>query len=144
MNEITLSITAVLVPDHMRLGFLPKHFGIKYMMVFENLFYTLSEQFIENYQGAYLEFYELSNGGCYCQIASDAPLVMSFENHYSGEFDSETAGLILTLYAINQLIWIAHSKSHFDDLELFTQLEDRLKEFAASHGSATQIFRAID
>ena len=130
-------IEAYRVSEHARLGTLPRHFGRR-MMVIENTVYQFMREFCCEYQGGYWHFYELSNGGFY--MAPELPLVRLFVpgNGFQGAMSADAAGITVCLYTFS------HLSFEFPGDEVLSRHFHRLRDFAAAHPDAAQIFAAID
>ena len=59
------------VPEHARIGSLPRHFGM-HMLTVEGRIYDFLSQFCPSYDGGLWQFYELSNGGFYMSPPEDS------------------------------------------------------------------------
>jgi hypothetical protein len=63
MNTSTTTVESVEawpVPEHARIGTLPRHFGM-HMLTVEGRIYDFLSQFCPSYDGGLWQFYELSN-----------------------------------------------------------------------------------
>jgi hypothetical protein len=67
MDTKQVKIKSSLIADDTRRNFLINHLG-SYAIQFEQMVYKLSDMLIEDYNGGYWEFYELSNGGLYMEL----------------------------------------------------------------------------
>lgn len=119
------------------------------MMVFINLFpvhaviaeqlvYVWMDRLCEKYNGGIWHIYELSNGGFYMAPKTEA----KFEVHCPGfgdfvELSADGAGLVATLFAVN---YLANEFAQDSIIKLYYLIRD----YAAEHREAAQIFRAID
>ena len=136
-NTNTARITATVVKNSLRLKFLPRYFGARYMLDVENMLYNELGNLCAEYQSGYWEFYELSNGGCYA-----APRGHEFKlvarNGFEGTVSADAAGIVAMLYALSFL--------SFDhrDIEVFPMRYHQLRNFALEHAEAYAILRAID
>lgn len=130
-------IVATVVPDGLRLRFLPKHFGAS-MMRAEAAVYDSMGAICCSYHGGFWNFIELSNGGCYLQLQGEGtlPISVSMGNDFSGELSHDAASITATLFALNRLIQ--------QGLERFDGAYYRLLDFAAQHPERADIFMAID
>lgn len=135
-------IVATLVDEENRMDFLPTVFGPRFMLRGETLVYSWMGKLCSGYAGAYWNFFKLSNGGFYLAPAKENKLAVSISsNSFEGEFSADAAGILATLFALDQLAK-EQQGSHLGDL-----LADRyrhLRNFAKTHPEAIEIFRAID
>jgi hypothetical protein len=129
-------IVATFVPEHFRLGFLPRHFGFKAVQV-EDAVYGHMDRLCPRYAGGYWEFFDLSNRGCYLAPNRGAyPLVAP--NGFEATVSAGVAGLIASLYAFSHLAF------KFETAEVFSDRFHQLREFALEHPEAYVILAAID
>ena len=136
------AVVATLVPDPLRMEFLPFYFGTRRMLRGEALVFAWIGRLCEAYSGGYWAFYTLSNGGFY--MAPDRPDAMHLEvqgNGFSGDVSADAAGVIATLFALCQL---CEEVQGAEDADALTENFQRLREFADGHAEAAAIFRAID
>ena len=134
-NE-TQKIEAYRVPEHARIGTLPRHFGSR-MMAFEGKVYDLMGEFVADYDGAFWDFYQLSNGGFYMAPKMPSVRFSVPTNGFDGTLSADAAGIAVCLFALSHL--------SFDrDGEVFSRHFHWLRDFALGHAEAGQIFAAID
>jgi antirestriction protein len=131
------SVVAQQVEDSERMMALPRHFGQR-LLAFEGAVYDFMRRFAADYDGAYWQFYELSNGGFY--MAPDGgPFRISIDtNGYEGEMSADAAGITICLFACS------HLSFRYSDDDVFGDHFHMLREFAAEHAEASAIFAAID
>ena len=138
------TIVATPVPVVKRLNFLPELFGPKLMMRAEGLLYSYAGSLTSDYQGGLWEYYKLSNGGGYAAPTSPERMTISVHgNGFEGEMSCDAAGVVISLFVLNQLTWECQGKND----ELMEKLSDhyyQLRDFAGDHAEAKLIFRAID
>jgi hypothetical protein len=114
-----------------------KHFS-GLCAVAENLIYEWMDRLCEDYHGGYWNIYELSNGGFYMAPKTDARFeVCCFGFGDSVRLSADGAGLVATLFAVNQL---ANSAGEDHIIELYYLIRD----YVFGHDEAGKIFRAID
>ena len=138
-------VTATPVPIVKRLMFLPTLFGPKLMMRAEALLFTYAgRQAPDSYDGGVWEYYNLSNGGGYAAPLSPTKLNVNVDgNGFDGDMSSDAAGIVFSLFVINQLC----SECQGKDEKLMQTLADHyheLRDYASQHAEAGSIFRAID
>lgn len=131
-------ITATEVPDDDRSTFLPTFFGMKHMLLGERLVFGWMEKLSEDYDGGLWSFYTLSNGAYYmAPKRSDKLNVVGPGNFYEGNMSADAAGIVATLYALNNLAWKTQE-------ERFEDLFYALRDYAGDHAEGPKIFGAID
>ncbi len=140
MNNTELQhqpITANLLPEESRMGFLPAFFG-QAMMIGEGLVYCWMRNLSEDYQGGYWDYFKLSNGGFYMAPRTSKTFrVLVAGNYFEGELSADAAGIVATLYALCELANRTASDRIVDLYHL-------LRDYASEHPDAGQIFAAID
>ena len=129
-------VLATLVPEAERLAFLPRHFG-RQMMTFETAVYAQMRFLASEYSGAYWEFYDLSNGGCFMAPCGPS-LRIAAPNGFDETMDAESAGIVATLYALSALSF------KYPAVDVFATRFHQLRDFALEHAKAGAILEAID
>lgn len=120
-----------------RLEVLPALLG-SHALRFEMYVFGWMRRLAPDYDGAHWEMYLLNNGGFYMAPTSRAAYVLSVEtNQFDGTLCADAAGIVATLFALNQLAW------EFKDAS-FADLYHSLLDFAAEHAEFSLIYRAID
>ena len=130
-------VVAQQVDDSERMMALPRHFGQR-LLVFEGAVYDFMRRFAADYDGAYWQFYELSNGGFY-MVPDGGPFRFSVDtNDYEGVMSADAAGITVCLFACS------HLSFRYSEDDVFGDHFHLLREFAAQHAEASAIFAAID
>lgn len=144
MNIATATISAVLVPDSMRVHFLPYYFGMRHMMRGEAIVFGWLGHLCEKYSGGEWAFYELDNGGFYMAPKLSGVLVLSCNgNGNQATVTADAAGIIATLFALSQLMIELHGTADDQD-EPFIKAYCALSDFAAAHVECAEISNLID
>ncbi|MGC0987090.1 antirestriction protein [Pantoea agglomerans] len=155
MNNETVLIEAVLVPDSERLAFLPSLLGSSCVYV-ENLVFNwmrkLSPElqpdfrmhrldFQEmHYDGGVWEFYRLSNGGFFMAPAGRESYRVSVAgNYFDDELSGNAAGIVATLFALNQMTHTNHPHT-----QKCYDLYWLLRDYASQLPETNMIRAAID
>jgi hypothetical protein len=137
LNHEVSVVSATLVPENLRLQFLPEQFE-KFMLKGEVLVYGWLEQLSEDYSGGFWDFYTLSNGGFYMAPSGDKRFNIDVSgNGFTGELSADAAGIVASLFALCYLA------NRFGDDKSINQYH-WLREFAIGHAEAGLITRAID
>ena len=139
MNTPTTTIDKVAawpVPEHARIGTLPRHFGM-HMLTVEGRIYDLLGQFCSAYDGGMWRFYELSNGGFYMSPPEDSYELVVDGNGFRGRLSSDATGITVCLFAFSHLSFEYRT-------DIFTHHYHWLLEYAKDHPEAGLIFAAID
>lgn len=136
-SPVMSRIRAVKVAHHQRLGFLPRMFGPRHFLRGEQTIYAWARLLCPAYEGGYWEFFELGNGGFYMAPELPGPLQLRVEtNDFEGSVSADTAGVIVSLFAINHLL--------FQGCDHLVTQWDRLHDYACGRADAPLILRAID
>lgn len=144
MNHIqtTPPITADLVAESERLSFLPTFFGPRLMLRGEVLVFGWLDRLSADYTGGLWNFYTLMNGGFYLAPSTSKRMRLAVEgNGFDGRMSADAAGVVATLFALDQLA------GELPDSEARDNLIDHfhsLRDYAKKHAEAHLIFRAID
>ncbi len=139
MNTSTTTVESVEawpVPEHARIGTLPRHFGV-YMLTVEGRIYDFLSQFCSSYDGGVWRFFELSNGGFYMSPPEDRYELAIDSNGFYGSISADAAGITVCLFAFSHL-------SFEYTTDIFTRHYHLLREYAKDHPEAGRIFAAID
>jgi len=140
MNKATTpTITATLVPDHLRTNVTADLFGVYFPLQLEPAIFSFASQLSEDYSGGYWHFYTLSNGGFFLAPDSNGRFQVSSPNGHECFMSADALGLTCCLYAYSHL-----SFGQSDFAETCAEHYHRLREFAFAHAEAADIFRAID
>lgn len=140
MSETT-PIVAIEVPEKDRAEFLPKHLGPGLMLIFETRVFANLDLLCTDYNGGQWKFFELSNGGFYMAPEIDGPMKLVAENGYAGEMSADAAGIVATLYAINNVMHLIGDHPMQDALDSAYYW---LRYYAAEHPEVAAIMGATD
>ena len=132
-------ITSYCLDEDERMDFLPRHAGDLYL-AYEYAVYQLMAKACNEYDGGYWDYMDLSNGGFYMLLTdanSDKQLFMQWDgNYYRGEMSLAAASIGINLFAQNRFA--------NKPVDKFTEYYYQLRNFAAQHVEACEIFRFID
>ena len=126
------------VAESQRMNILPRYTG-RHFMLMEGLIYKVMGEYSEAYNGGHWIMWELSNGGFYMAPGDKNktfPMCCA-GNYYSGTMSADAAGVVSCLVAFNRMAW--HTRD-----QRFSDLFYALREWAAEHPEAAEIFKAID
>lgn len=135
-NATDSKITATIVPEHYRLGFLPRHFG-NLMLVVESAVYDHMRSLATDYAAGYWQFVDLSNGGCFLHPTQKSIHIVA-PNGFEGTVSGEVAGIIATLYALS------HLSFEHREADCLSNGFHELREFALEHSHCGDILAAVD
>lgn len=97
------AITASVVPDELRIGFWPQHFGsIPQWITLEPRIFAWMDRLCADYRGGIWRFSTLSNGGAFMAPESEHDEKWILFNNMNGngaELTSEAAGIVACLMA---------------------------------------------
>ena len=135
------AITASVVPDELRIGFWPQHFGsIPQWITLEPQIFAWMDRLCIDYHGGIWNFSTLSNGGAFMAPESEQDEKWTLFNSMNGngaELTSEAAGIVACLMAYSH---------HACRTECDTMTEHyyRLRDYALNHPECSPIMHLID
>jgi hypothetical protein len=133
-------ITCHLVAEKKRIQHTSDLFGIRFPLNIEPAVYSIASNIASEYNGAYWEFYALSNGGFYMAPCSEQLYQVSCDNGYEGVLSADAFGITACLYVYSHL--------SFSSNEVFAEICANhchwLREYMLQHLEAGNILRAID
>ena len=135
------AITASVVPDELRIGFWPQHFGsIPQWITLEPRIFGWMSRLCVDYHGGIWNFSTLSNGGAFMAPASEHDktwgLFYSMKRN-GAELTGEAAGIVACLMAYS------HHACH-TECDAMTEHYYRLRDFALHHPECSAIMHLID
>ncbi|MBN4834794.1 antirestriction protein [Enterobacter hormaechei] len=138
--ELT-AITASVVPDELRIGFWPQHFGtIPQWITLEPRIFAWMDRLCVDYHGGIWRFSTLSNGGAFMAPESESDKKWALFNSMNGndaDLTSEAAGMVACLMAYN------HHACR-TECDAMTEHYYRLRDFALNHPECNSIMHLID
>lgn len=138
---MTLStISRLQVSDKQRIQHTADLFGIRFPLNIEPAIYSITGNIASEYNGAYWEFYALSNGGFYMAPCSDQTYQVSCANGYEGKVSPDALGITACLYAYSHLSF----SSNQTFAEICANHYYWLREYMLQHLEASKIIGAID
>lgn len=145
-SEISASnttITAEVVPENLRMDVLPALFGSAFMRG-ENLITGYMRNICAGYTGGHWDFISLSNGGFYLRPDMEKVELSIAGNGFQEEVSADAAGIVVTLYALNMLMWDSADSDRQELLNHLYQQSEKLKDYAETISEHSAIYRAID
>lgn len=115
-------------------------FGINFPVSIEPSVYAITSNIAADYNGAYWEFYSLSNGGFYMAPHSDTIYQVECENGFEGKLSADALGITACLYAYSHLSFSNDIKL----AEICAAQYHLLRAYMLEHKEVTLILRAID
>lgn len=138
--ELT-AITASVVPDELRIGFRPQHFGtIPQWIILEPQIFAWMDRLCTDYHGGIWNFSTLSNGGAFMAPESEQDEKWTMFNSMNGngsELTGEAAGIVSCLMAYSHHACRTES-------DAMTEHYYRLRDFALNHPECSAIMHLID
>lgn len=135
------AITASVIPDELRIGFWPQHFGsIPQWITLEPRIFAWMDRLCADYQGGIWRFSTLSNGGGFMAPESDHDEKWTLFNSMNGngaELTSEAAGMVACLMAYNHHACLT-------ECDAMTEHYYRLRNYALNHPECSAIMHLID
>jgi hypothetical protein len=138
MNQST--ITRQQVSNNQRIKHTADIFGIHFPLNIEPAVYSIAGNIASEYNGAYWEFYTLSNGGFYMAPSSNSFYQVSCENGYEGKLSADALGITACLYSYSHLSF--RNNSAF--AEICANHYHWLRAHMLEHAEARCILGAID
>ena len=140
MTQSSSNIVRQQVSDKQRIQHTADLFGIHYPLNIEPAVYSIASNIATEYNGAYWEFYALSNGGFYMAPCSVQSYQVICENGFEGMLSADALGITACLYAYSHL--------SFSSNETFAELCANhylwLRAYMLEHKEAKAILSAID
>ena len=138
---MTLStITRQQVSDKLRIKHTANLFGIRFPVNIEPAIYSIAANIAAEYDGAYWEFYSLSNSGFYMAPSLTKLYEVSCINGYEGTLSADALGITACLYAYSHL--------SFSSNQVFAETCANhyhwLREYMLQHSEASSTPSAID
>ena len=125
--------------DPQRVGYSSQLFGIHFPLKLEPTIFGMADRLALGYDGAYWQFYALSNGGFYMAPGTDAIFDVSCENGFEGKLSADALGITACLYAYSHL---SFAEDKF--ATACAQHYYLLRDFMMEHQEARVILRATD
>ena len=133
-------ITCQKINEKQRIQHTADLFGILFPLSIEPTVYSFASSIANEYNGAYWEFYALSNGGFYIAPSSEQLYQVSCENGFEGTLSADALGITVCLYAYSHLSF-SKNKAF---AELCANQYHNLRDFMLEHQEASAILSAID
>lgn len=137
---INSKITRNKISNSLRIQHTANLFGIRFPLNIEPAIYSVAGNIATEYNGAYWEFYSLSNGGFYMAPSSDSLYQVSCENGFEGKLSADALGITACLYAFSHLSFSNNTVF----AEICANQYHWLREFMLEHAEARGILGAID
>lgn len=137
---MTTIITCKEVSSNQRIKHTYDLFGIRFPVNIEPAIYSIAGNIASEYDGAYWEFYSLSNGGFYMAPSLTKLYAVSCVNGYEGSLSADALGITACLYAYSHLSF--SSNAVFS--EMCANHYHGLRAFMVEHKEASVILAAID
>ena len=135
------AITASVVPDELRIGFWPQHFGsIPQWITLEPRIFAWMDRLCVDYHGGIWSFATLSKGGAFMAPESESGEKWALFNSMNGngaELTSEAAGMVACLMAYN------HHACR-TECDAMTEHYYLLRDYALNHPECSAIMHLID
>ncbi|EEW2610126.1 antirestriction protein [Escherichia coli] len=135
------AITASVVPDELRIGFWPQHFGtIPQWVTLEPRIFAWMNRLCTDYHGGIWNFSTLSNGGAFMTPESESDekwILFNSMNGNGAELTGEAAGIAACLMAYS------HHACR-TECDAMTEHYYRLRDFALNHPECSAIMHLID
>jgi hypothetical protein len=137
--NIPTTITFTVIPEAHRIAVVEKLFGIRYVTLLEPTVFNMAGVLAAGYDGAYWEFFSLSNGGFFMAPRGEDIYDVCCENGFEGKLSSSGLGLAACLYAYSHLSFEGDAFA-----DLCANQYHLVREYMFQHHEAESIARAID
>lgn len=134
------TITRKLISNIQRIKHTADLFGIRFPLNIEPAIYSVAGNIAAEYNGAYWEFYSLSNGGFYMAPSSDKLYLVSCDNGYEGKLSADALGITACLYTYSHLSFSNNTAF----AEICANHYHWLRAYMLEHKEANAILSAID
>ena len=134
------TITRNTVSNGQRIQHTADLFGIHFPVSIEPTIYQFSGNMAAEYDGAYWEFYSLSNGGFYMAPSLTKLYQVCCVNGFEGGLSADALGITACLYTYSHLSFSSNAAL----AEMCANQYHLLREFMLEHAEAGAIWRAID
>ena len=134
------NITRQQVSDKLRIMHTANLFGIRFPLNIEPAIYSMASNDATKYNGAYWEFYALSNGGFYMAPCSVQSYQVICENGFEGNLSADALEITACLYAYGLLSFSSNQAF----AEICSYHYHWLREYMLEHKEARAILSAID
>lgn len=137
------------VADSQRLGTLPRYFGPRMFGAAEGAIYNFAQKMFREYRGAGWDYYVKRGSEALILVPAHSPgdglwTVVCEENYAEYRLPSDAAGIVVCLFAYNNLSnWCARHGTE-NDTERFAGLYHAVLDVAADHPLRGAILRLID
>ncbi|ETX49404.1 antirestriction protein [Serratia marcescens BIDMC 50] len=135
------AITASVLPDELRIGFWPQHFGsIPQWITLEPRIFAWMDRLCTDYHGGIWHFSTLSNGGAFMAPETEQDETWTLFNSMNGngaELTGEAAGIVACL-----MVYSHHACR--TECDAMTEHYYRLRDFALNHPECSAIMYLID
>lgn len=137
--SLSNSLTCSLVAESERMSVVDALFGVRYVTLLEPTVFNMAGMLAAAYDGAFWQFFTLSNGGFFMAPREFTIYDVCCSNGFDGKLSASGLGIASCLYAYSHL---SFSGDAFADL--CAKQYHLLRDFAFQHPEAESIFRAID
>ena len=137
---MTTNITRKLVSNHQRIKHTADLFGMRFPLNLEPAVYSVAANIAHEYNGAYWEFYSLSNCGFYMAPCSEGIYQISCDNGFEGKLSADALGITACLYAYSHLSFSNNTAF----AEICANHYHWLRAYMLEHKEASAILSAID
>ena len=133
-------ITRNTISSSQRIKHTANLFGIRFPVSIEPAIYSIAGNIAAEYDGAYWDFYSLSNGGFYMAPSLTKLYQVSCINGYEGTLSADALGITACLYAYSHLSFSSNAVF----AEMCANHYHWLRAYMLDHDEAAAILAAID
>lgn len=139
MSDVMPAVYREIVKESDRGPYTAARFGVRFLWL-ESYVFDSAASLSNDYEGGLWEFYVLSNGGFYMAPRCECTFHVACANGFAGELSADAFGLVASLYAFSLLSFSADQEFAAQSAEQYHALRD----YAAQHPEATNVWRATD
>jgi hypothetical protein len=134
------------VPENHRLKFLPRMFGDAYFLNGESLLFNVAGRLLPDYDGGYWEYFDRPGGAVHFAAPADRQQwrVCVAGNYFDREVSTESAGIIVSLFALNAMAERAAGRGDGPGTDFLCDRYYELRAYAVTHPEHAAILAAID
>jgi hypothetical protein len=134
-----VTITATIVPQDQRPGFLGRYLGGA-AFIGEMMLFQFMDRLCPSYKGGMWEFIELSNGAMFPKMSQEKVDCAWPDNFSEAKVTPQAAGIVVTLFTLSHLSF----RLKGDALEKVCALYENLREYMYGHPEARSIIALTD
>lgn len=105
---------------------------------------ALMKRFCDKYEIGYWSYFKVGRNSGFMCPDTDEFYHFEMPNYFSGNVSAEAAGIIVTIFVLQNCFDAAWARQDSDLCDHFREAMDTLKDYAATTDESASIYRAID